>query len=218
MKVVLAGPSGSGKTTLAKALAAHFEWGFIENSAGLIMLPEDKKNLKDWYGYAGNWGQRKVINESHIKPEFGRNFQWAIINARKHIINTPDNHIFDRSALDPIVFYLNQVVHNDEQEISEHFIHSCIAGLKEVDLILRIPLQNPNKVIENNGSRVNNWYFQRKIDALYDEALRLVQIENQISPYILDGKVLRVEKCPCWEWTKRFQWATNAISHLVYGY
>lgn len=217
MKVVLAGPSGSGKTTLAKALATHFNWTFVENSAGLIMDDINKQSLKDRFGY-GNWGQRKVINESHTQPAFGREFQRYILSARERLINADGNHVYDRSALDPIVFYLNQVVHNDGQEDSEQFIHACISRMYNVDLILRIPLQNPDREIENNESRVNNWFFQRKIDKLYDEAIDLLHMENHFNPHLLDNHQIRILKCPCWEWDVRLAWAINATNQLVQGY
>lgn len=220
MKVVIAGASGSGKTTLAKALAKHFNWYFQENSAGLIISSGDKQRLKDHFMYDGNWGQRKVINASHVEPDFGRHFQRYIFNARMELLyaHADKNCVFDRSTLDPIVFYLNQVVHNDLQDASEHFIHTCIKGLKDIDLILRIPLQNPNKEIENNGSRVHNWYFQRKVDRLFDEAIELVVKENQEFPYLLDNKMLRIARCPTWDWDDRFQWAVSEIHHLTMGY
>lgn len=217
MKVVIAGASGSGKTTLAKALAEHYGWHFKENSAGLIMGNINKAVLEATHGYSGDWGQRKVINYSHGFPEFGRNFQQFIFEARKRLIEYPGNAIYDRSSLDPIVFYLNQVVHNDMQDDSEHFIHQCITGLRKVDLILRIPLQNPERCIEDNNSRVANYWFQRKIDTLFDLAIQLVLEENQRNPYLLDNHMIRIAHSPTWDWQERFNWAVGKIDQLVAG-
>lgn len=211
MKIVIAGASGSGKTTLARALAAHFSFQFVENSASLIMDPMWKEQLNMAYGYKGNWGQRKVINESHINPKFGRDFQVGILHARFMLANTYGNQIYDRSSLDPIVFYLNQVVHNDQQQVSEAFIRDCVRSLSNIDLILRIPLQNPNDEIENNESRVNNWFFQKKIDDLFDTAINLaVKFKDELT-----GKEVRVQRCPTWDWEERLNWARHCINHYV---
>lgn len=217
MKVVIAGASGSGKTTLAKSLASHFNWEFTENSAGLIMSNEDKMYLKERYGYHGDWGQRAVINISHKEPGFGKFFQEAILRARYRIGERNADAIYDRSALDPIVFYLNQVVHNEVQDDSEHFIHKCIGGLRHVNLIIRLPLQNPQKTIENNGSRVDNWYFQRKIDYLFSLAIDLVKEEANANRYLLEHHKLSVATCPTWDWNDRFQWAVKQVQRLIEG-
>lgn len=211
MKVVIAGASGSGKTTLAKALAANFGWGFIENSAGKIIGTPDKLELSNKYSYEGNWGQRKVINQSHIMPQFGRDFQEAVLQARMYLREQPGNYIYDRSSLDPIVFYLNQVVHNDTQYISEMFIKECVRGLRGIDLILRLPLQNPDEKIEDNNSRVANWFFQKKIDDLFDTALEMVLKYREE----LQGKEIHVDRCPAWDWETRLSWARYCINHFV---
>lgn len=220
MKVVLAGASGSGKTTLAKALAEHFGWYFTENSAGLIMTRKHKTDLKEMFGYEGGWGQRKVINQSHADPSFGRAFQGSVLSARYLLManNADKDCIFDRSTLDPIVFYLNQVVHNDEeQDDSQHFIHRCISGLREVDMILKIPLQNPECKIEDNGSRVANWYFQKKIDMLFDVAMNLVISENNKHKYLMGPKKIMIAAAPAWDWQTRLDWGIQMINKLKSG-
>lgn len=215
MKVVLAGASGSGKTTLAKALAENFKWNFTENSAGLIMGKEHKRILSERFGYGGDWGQKKVINHSHKVPEFGRAFQEYILAARYGLMQQEENAVYDRSSLDPIVFYLNQIVHNDQQEDSGHFIRKCVAGLRNVDLILRIPLQNPHDEIENNESRVNNWYFQKKVDLMFDLAMDMMVKENNAYPELLGKKRLIIKVCPTWDWDQRLAWGINSIARLV---
>lgn len=215
-KVVLAGASGSGKTTLAKGLAEHYGWVFEENSAGLIISDDDKHLLKTIHGYGGNWGQQKVINKSHEDMNFGTRFQNSVLNARYVLMHKyqDEDCIFDRSSLDPIVFWLNQVSHNSTQEETEQFIQRCVAGMRDVDMVLRIPLQNPEQRIENNGSRVPNWYFQKKVDGLFDTACELVTLENQKSKYLLGGKVIRFTRCPGWDWNLRLSWAIQMVNRL----
>lgn len=216
MKVVIAGASGSGKTTLAKALAESLGWKFQENSAGLIISPKDKEEMHIHWGYTGNWGQQRVINSSSQWVGFGKYFQESVLRARKLLIESSGRAVYDRSALDPIVFWLNQVVHNVSQEETEGFIHQCVSGLREVDLILRLPLQNPDKGIEDNGSRVNNWYFQRKVDSLFDLAIDLVLEVSLEHPEILGDHVIHICRCPSWDWVERLHWAKHMIESKVY--
>lgn len=216
MKVAIAGASGSGKTTLAKALAAHFGWKFTENSAGLIIRPEDKEYLKDRYGYSGNWGQRTVINNSHKTPEFGRDFQRAILKARYLLKDEPGNHVYDRSSIDPMVFFLNQIVHNETQAETEAFMESCIAGLSGIDLVLRLPLQNPSMIIEDNNSRVANWFFQYKIDHLFDASIELIcNPGGVISASRFRKSPITFERCPKWDWTARLEWAVACVNRIL---
>lgn len=213
MKVVIAGASGSGKTTLAKALAAHFGWTFQENSAGMIIDPADKQFLKDEYGYSGDMGQRSVINKSHREPAFGRDFQTAILNARCLLRSQPGNMVYDRSSIDPLVFYLNQVVHNDIQEQSDKFLRACAGGIIGIDLVLRLPLQNPHKVIEDNNSRVANWFFQKKIDDLFDTSIQLICHTLQKRHPIMEP--ITFERCPTWDWHDRLEWAVACVNRIL---
>lgn len=181
MIIAFAGASGSGKTTLAKRLAKDLGWFFQENSAGLITSERDKGAMANMWDYRGNLGQKDVINKSHAEPPFGLYFQESILRARKELLfkNKDKNCIYDRSPLDPIVFYLNQCVHNFDEVLGDHFMKACTAAMIGVDIIIKIPLQNPDHIIEDNGSRVANWWFQQKIDKLFDLALNIVQANTQ---------------------------------------
>jgi hypothetical protein len=120
--------------------------------------------------------------------------------------------VLDRSPLDPIVFYLNQVVHNEPQDESAWFIEKCISQLRKVDMIIRVPLQNPNREIEDNGSRVTNYWFQRKIDGLFDQALNIVSSESAANSDLLGTHKICVHRVPCWNWDDRLKDSIGAIS------
>ena len=207
MIVCLAGPSGSGKTTLAKALAEHFNWKFKENSAGLIISNTHKDYMAAQFGYNGDLGQAEVINKSHKDPLFGLYFQQTIVEARIKLLHDTlamgKNAIYDRGPLDPIVFYLNQVVNNFDEKTADRFFESCMPGLRNVDLIIRVPLQNPNCEIENNGSRIANWYFQMKIDLLYDQAIHIASWMVKKNHLLFENKPIRVTRTSTWDWGKR---------------
>jgi thymidylate kinase len=220
MKIVCAGPSGSGKTTLAKAIAKELNLKFIENSAGLVMLPEDKESLKNRYMYTGAHGQKGVINQSHLNPSFGFDFQYSILRARTKLLAENDNIVLDRSPLDPIVFYLNQVAHNQTQFLSESFIESAaqIFLNSGITHLIRIPLLNPERTIEDDNSRVPNWYFQKKVDYLFDLAIELVGVyfeKNLNLEGTIHGKGLslpKVHRVNTWDWERRFQTALAFVS------
>lgn len=218
MIVTLAGPSGSGKTTLAKALAEHFDWEFRENSAGLIMDKHHKEYMKEHFKYEGGEGQRNVINRSHSDPAFGLYFQQSIVQARKMLLsNTVGrsvNAVYDRGPLDPIVFYLNQCVHNFDEATAESFFNSCIPGLRYVNLIIRVPLQNPALEIENNHARVANWWFQQKIDKLYDLSLSIVGHMAKVNPLIFEKQPISVFRTSTWDWKKRLEECIASIEKV----
>lgn len=201
MKVVLAGASGSGKTTLAKAIGEALNLSFNENSAGLIISAQDKEYMKRQFGYEGNAGQRGVINKSHTNPQFGLYFQHAILEARKKLFSAKDNMVLDRSPLDPIVFYLNQLVHNFSQQETDFFVEMCLDAIIEARIthIIYTPLQNPKREIEDNDSRVANYYFQKKIDMLFGYVLELLK-RRCIQMHV---ECPKIHQTPCWDWDKR---------------
>jgi len=218
MIVTLAGASGSGKTTLAKALAEHFGWVFKENSAGLIIADGHKEYMKKTWGYDGNWGQARVINFSHHNPDFGGYFQWSIIAARRKLmldtLASGKNAIYDRGPLDPIVFWMNQIAHNLPQEESQKVIEGSMQGMRCVDLIIRVPLQNPNQYIENNGSRVPNWFFQKKIDILYDLAIHEVGLMQLQNPLFFEKKPIHILRTSTWDWDVRLNECIKKIESI----
>lgn len=211
MKVVLAGASGAGKTTLAKALAEHFSIPFVENSAGLILSQAAKDSLQFKWGYDGNWGQRKVINESHRNPEFGYDFQQWILKSRTELIGGYENGVFDRSPLDAMVFYMNQVVHNFSDISAKDFLNSCIYNFAKAGIthVIYVPLQNPGNTIENNGSRCDNFYFQSKVDLLFDwvvnkQFFKGMQSINFVNPEKgNEDLTIKLHTVKTWDWQER---------------
>lgn len=210
MIIALAGASGSGKTTLAKKIAKDMGWVFQENSAGLITTQIDKQYMKDSWGYAGDWGQKRVINFSHDNPQFGLYFQRSILAGREELFEKNKNYncIYDRSPLDPIVFYLNQCVHNYDEQVAEQLFAKCTKALKLVDIIIKVPLHNPAQEIEDNGSRVANWYFQKKVDRLFDLALDIVQVNiAQLGM----NHLIRCYKLDQWDFDHR----VKSVKHII---
>jgi len=208
MKIVLCGPSGSGKTTLAKAIAKELGFNFQENSAGLILDKDVKEGFVRDHGYAGIAGQRDVINLSHSRPSFGLEFQQQIMKARHKLAKQEGDWVYDRSSIDPLAYFLNQCVHNHSEDECQKMIANARLGMQGIDIVIRVPLQNPEKTIEDDGSRVANYYFQRKMDWLFDLALNFMAEPNVKRPY-------RLWTVPTWNWDQRLEWSVRTIKQYI---
>lgn len=181
LRFAFTGPSGSGKTTLAKFLEKETGVEFIPNSAGLIFSEEDKALLKEKYGYEGT-GHKNVINLSNINPDFGWDFQMAILKARLSIIYSKTSFILDRSPIDNIVYMLLQTGHNQPENKIGEFIQLA----KKATLCLtHVAHINPLEHVEDNNSRVPNLYYQQMVNSVF---------EHVISKYgiYMNVKVLKV--------------------------
>jgi GTPase SAR1 family protein len=213
MKIVMAGPSGSGKTTLSKALAAHYGLEFTENSAGMVMLPEDKRDLKERWGYAGEAGQVGVINLSAEHPLFGFQFQEAILRARHHLFTKSNTGVFDRSPMDPMVFFMNQCVHNFSDQVTKNFLDKCadVFFQSGITHVIRIPNLNPREV-EHDGSRCSNKFFQKKIDKLFDWAIDYLLEHHLRMPYNAKSEPIQFYKVDTWDWQLRLGRTVDFIS------
>lgn len=174
MKVVLLGASGAGKTTLAKIIAEKTGLNYISNSAGGIMPHAYKSLLHREYGFEGGQGQLAVLQYSHDNPHFGMLFQRGVLEGRKAILQKPEPMILDRSPLDPFVFFLNQLSHAFGDEVAEDLRNVCMETLHyHCDAFIKVDLVVPDKEItkEEGAGRIANWYFQKKIDKLFNVAI-----------------------------------------------
>jgi deoxyadenosine/deoxycytidine kinase len=206
-RVILCGPSGSGKTTLAKYIADVFKIPFIPGSASLIMTPEDQEELKNKYGYEPT-GQKNVINLSGANPNFGYDFQEKLLHNRfEKLFNIVEGFVTDRSPVDNVTYFLNQVVHNVRDEDAEKFIQIATKYYEMTFThLIYVKCVNPDK-IENNGSRVDNKYFQKKVDAIFEHVLKeyflpIYRTQNKETVCVRASNV-KVLTIDYWDLTKR---------------
>lgn len=167
IRIALMGPSGSGKTTMAKYLSSVTHIPYYENSAGLILPPEDKAFLKREYGWTES-GHSDVIRLSNIEPEFGMEFQSRLMLVRKRFITNTPSFIIDRSPVDNVAYMLAQVSHLASIPYIKSFIELAVEASKKIDLFIFVHSEAPQ--IEDNGSRVANIYFQRMSQAIFEHA------------------------------------------------
>jgi hypothetical protein len=173
MKIAFTGSSGSGKTTLATWLAEEKDLTFIPGSSGGLKTDEDRKFLKENFGFEGGKGHANVIQQSHINPELGYYIQSTVRRRRAELIRNNDDFVTDRSPLDNWVYFILQASTYQSQENCNNFLVKVTEMFKDLDAVIYVPSMFSN--IENNGSRVSNVYFQQAVDAYFELCFRNFQ-------------------------------------------
>lgn len=176
-RIILSGPSGCGKTTLATEISRQLGIPFISNSAGDILSEEDKVELHRDFGWKAQ-GHREVIRLSSINPDFGYQFQYRVLMARKKLYLLNDEAIFDRSFIDNAVYFTLQVAPYIDYDKCLAFYNEC-KELQEtlVDKTIIISYERQLEV-EENGSRVSNLIYQQAVDDVFKGLLRRVFFKN----------------------------------------
>lgn len=164
-KVACLGPSGSGKTTMANFIAETYGIPFIPNSAGIIIPERIKEHLRSTYRWK-EAGHKEVIRLSNEFPSFGQSFQEALLAARGSLITTTPEFVIDRSPIDNVAYMLAQCAHLVDEEWVTSFISEAKNYAKEITHFIIFPSLAPE--IEDNGSRVNNKYYQRMSTAIFE--------------------------------------------------
>jgi energy-coupling factor transporter ATP-binding protein EcfA2 len=174
MNIAFTGPSGSGKTTLAHYVAETYpELTFHSNSAYDVLDDGQREYLYKEFDYSGK-GHLNVIRMSHNNPDFGLLFQQYLLHNRLIFLEKAENAIVDRCTVDNLAYFLDQVTPYFPEAITQKHLTDCHKGLSKLDIIFRIKATNPQ--VEDNASRVANWYYQQKIDRVFDLAVRLLGI------------------------------------------
>ena len=194
-KIALTGPSGSGKTTLAHIIQYHYpEIKFIAGSADSIMGSSAQGYLFKRFGYEPK-GHANVRAMSATNPDFGFEFQRLLLNNRTNTIRKNTNFVTDRSPIDNFTYYLDQVAHNQSPETTDDFLSQCQEAYLNLTHLIYVPSINPEGYVEDNGSRIANIWYQRKIDVLFEHNLT-----HYFIPYSNRVKVLFID---VWDLTER---------------
>lgn len=187
-KICCTGTSGSGKTTLSKIIQEMIpELKFIPGSADLILNDKDRNFLKAQYNYEPQ-GHRNVIMTSMIKPDFGYQFQFRLLRNRALKLINESNFITDRSPVDNVTYLLDQVSLHLETNTIDHFIDHAVEVYQELTHLIYIRPVQPHREVEYNGSRVNNWWYQQKVDAIFNDVLQNIFMKRapEVPVLILD--------------------------------
>lgn len=169
MKVAFTGPSGSGKTTLVKWVSEKYNLKWLNGSSGGLKSEEKNKELYSM-GLKVGGGHRAVIQSGHMNPQAAWDNQLAISAARARLIINNYDFVTDRSHLDVLVYATIQCgpYLKDDELLRLH--SECFAILNKLTHLIYVPtMLFP---IEDNGSRINNYIYQKAMDGVFETFLQ----------------------------------------------
>ncbi len=166
IKVAFTGSSGSGKTTLVKYVNAEYPLPWLNGSSGELLDEIDQATLKQRFGFEGGKGHAHVIKASHANPEFGYVHQNMVLNARGKLIESDQDFVTDRSPLDNWVYFLLQAGVYQNFNVSHDFMGKAIFYFSKLTHVIYVPAMLVE--VEDNNSRIANYYYQRAVDAIFN--------------------------------------------------
>lgn len=185
-KIAFTGSSGSGKTTLVNYVVENNpDIKHLSSSAGDLLTSLDKICIKCITGYQGD-GHKDTIVECAKDYKYGMLVQNLIRIRRDAIISNFRDFVTDRSPVDNLTYFINQVGFHPEvnDEIITSFYKECHYTLSKLTHLVYIKAVQPHQV-ENNGSRIHNWYYQKAIDAQFDYWLKYLMGNGEGMPKVL---------------------------------
>lgn len=161
LRIALAGPSGVGKTTLAKIISKEFDLPFISGST---------KHLWEYHGIKNH---RDLFSRSALDPAWGNMYQFEALGFRRNIVANNHRFVTDRSPLDNLSYYLSETVAYVSELETKEYIGRCADVMSQFDLIIQIPFTDET-VLENDGNRIVNRYYQRASNGMFSVAAQLM--------------------------------------------
>jgi deoxyadenosine/deoxycytidine kinase len=186
MRVAFTGPSGSGKTTLVQYVQEKYQLPWYNGSSGVVKSEEQNAFLMA-SGLAVGEGHARVIQTGHMNPYAAKLNQRAILYSRiekfKMAAQAEESFVTDRSLFDNIVYYIMQASLYETEQDTEQFIREALSAMMYLTHIIFIPTAIP---VENNGSRVANWYYQRAVNSIFQEVLKMDLTKSYAIPPMLE--------------------------------
>jgi hypothetical protein len=206
-RIALCGASGSGKSTMARVIAEELGIPYKENSAGLLLKPEQQDDLVRKYGWTKS-GHRDVIRLSNINPGFAWDFQYELLKTRAEFIAGNNPFVIDRSPVDNITYFLLQTSHLVEQKMCETFFAEAQRAMMPITHLIFLPTENPGHWVEENDSRIANYHYQRMVTSVFEHVLNCYLIPNTNIPFAY-------LKCSIWDLKDReieiMRWLLSSI-------
>lgn len=177
-RVGLVGASGTGKTTLASYISTEFQLPYLNSSSS---------KLWDGYGYKNH---RDVQWASWADPDNALRLQEEILTVRDSMFACKNWFVTDRTPIDQLAYYLNYF-----QLISPitkiAFVNRLKAQGNRFDAI--IFLRFTNELIEDNGRRIIDPFYQIMVDALMNSIIERNILGMKVPVLTLD----------MWDWNTR---------------
>lgn len=215
LKIAFSGSSGSGKTTLVKYVHEKYNIPWVSGSAGDLKNTMDGEILKVICGSDPlPDGHREVIRYSAINPVYGITNQLLLQARRSDLLRSDRSFVTDRSPIDNFTYFMNQCGHLEDvtDALCERLFHSCVDALEKLDLLVYVKAVQPrSNGIENNGSRVNNWWWQKSVDAQFEMWLDRIMLKlNQKTDIV--PEVVVIDK---WDLEYRYELIDGFIENLI---
>lgn len=162
-RIMFLGASGTGKTTLAKILSEKLDIPFVSSSLSDV-APSTKAET-----------HTTMLDTASYQKEL------KYLSLRfKHISSIKGSFITDRSFFDNLAYLLFKVSKDIGECDVETFIetiHRCLDEAQITDIIylpVTLDMMNDEWMVEDNGKRVTNKYFQYTITKVMDGIIPLM--------------------------------------------
>lgn len=171
MKIMFAGASGVGKTTLAKEVPGMIKFDVTEYPPVLDFI---SGSVSDLIPKTKDMSHKEML-ERDSKDLLLEDFQ--VMNLRNKMFRDRDRFVTDRSYLDLAAYFYYKQAKNVPKCEMEHFFETCKMLLNQqcTHLILLdfTTAMVKEWVMEDNGKRIENNYFQFLISSIMDNVLNL---------------------------------------------
>lgn len=171
MKIMFAGASGVGKTTLAKEVPGMIKFDVTEYPPVLDFI---SGSVSDLIPKTKDMSHKEML-ERDSKDLLMEDFQ--VMNLRNKMFRDRDRFVTDRSYLDLAAYFYYKQAKNVPKCEMEHFFETCKMLLNQqcTHLILLdfTTAMVKEWVMEDNGKRIENNYFQFLISSIMDNMLNI---------------------------------------------
>ncbi len=192
LKICITGPSGTGKTTLAQYISQTYKIPFISTST---------KPLWEKHGINSH---EELIKMALENPQKGMDFQLEVLEYRKKLLEGEHEFVSDRSPICNIVYFLMQNSFMVSEQACKEYINLCKQAMSMFNGIIFTPFTK-DVILENDGARVNNKFYQETTNAVYTYATSLMVPEL--------SKIYGVSMP--WDMTTRKALTSNLVANII---
>lgn len=155
MRIYCCGPSGTGKTTLCL---------WVQQELGIPFITTAGRSIWEKYNIRSH---REVIEKTAKNPNWGYDYQSALLDEREKIMRTKSHFITDRSPVDNLVYFLMQVAPHLNYHRTLDFIERAKSLTPYIDKLIQLKW-HPGVALEEDGARINNPIFQQCSQLYFD--------------------------------------------------